>query len=214
MRDFFSRVVTLDLAGREDVFANTGLKYYGHLSLGPGAYLVRVLARNAITGITGAAAVELEVPTFGDGQPALLPPFFLEEPGSWFLVREQPGDQYARSTVYPFTVNGEPYVPSAVPLLPATDDPDGAELCLVGYNLGRGELTLEATVMDQEGETVPGGALSVRERTVTGIPGLDKLVAAFRPTGLKPGDYTLRVAVTDEATQATSASSIPLKVLN
>ncbi len=214
MRDFFSRVVTLDLAGREDAFANTGLKYYGHLNLAPGAYLVRVLARNAVTGSTGAATVELDVPPFADGRPALLPPFFLEEPGSWFLVREQPGDQYAKTTVYPFTVNGEPYVPSAVPLLPLSGDSDGAELCLVGYNLGTGELTLQATLTGPEGETVTGGALRLRERTVTGIPGLDKLVAAFEPTGLEPGDYTLRVAVTDQANQATSANSIPLKVLN
>ena len=216
MRDFFSRVVTLDLTGREDAFANTGLKYYGHLNLGPGVYLVRVLARNAVTGSTGVATVELDVPAFDDGRPALLPPFFLEEPGSWFLVREQPGDQYARTTVYPFTVNGEPYVPSAVPLLPLSADSNGengAELCLVGYNLAPGELTLQAALIDAEGETVAGGALSLRERTVTGIPGLDKLVAAFQPTGLEPGDYTLRVAVTDQANRATS-NTIPLKVLN
>lgn len=213
MRDFFSQVVTLDLAGRLDAFANTGLKYYGHLNLGPGKYLVRVLARNAVTGRTGVATVELDVPAFADGRPVLLPPFFLEEPGSWFLVREQPGDRYARTTVYPFTVNGEPYVPSAVPLLPLSGNSAGAELCLVGYNLGAGELTLQATLTDAAGVTVAGGALGLRERTVTGIPGLDKLVAAFRPTGLEPGDYTLRVAVTDQANQATS-NSIPLKVLN
>ena len=214
MRDFFSRVVTLDLAGREDTFANTGLKYYGHLNLGPGAYLVRVLVRNAVSGRTGVATVELEVPRYTDGQPALLPPFFLEEPGSWFLVREQAGDQYARTTIYPFTVNGEPYVPSAVPLLPLTDDAEGAELCLVGYNLGSGDLTLQATVTNREGEAMAGGTLSLRERTVTGIAGLDKLIAAFQPTGLEPGDYTLSVAVVDQATQAISANSIPVKVLN
>ncbi len=214
MRDFFSRVVTLDLAGREDTFANTGLKYYGHLNLGPGAYLVRVLVRNAVSGRTGVATVELEVPMYTNGQPVLLPPFFLEEPGSWFLVREQAGDQYARTTVYPFTVNGEPYVPSAVPLLPLTDDPEGAALCLVGYNLGSGDLTLQATVTNLEGEAMAGGRLSLRERTVTGIAGLDKLIAAFQPTGLEPGDYTLSVAVVNQATQARSANSIPVKVLN
>ncbi len=214
MRDFFSRVVTLDLAGREDAFGNTGLKYYGHMNLGPGAHLIRVLARNALTGNTGAATVNLEVPAFTKGQPELLPPFFLEPPGSWFLVREQPGDEYARTTIYPFTVNGEPYVPSALPLLALTAAETTAELCLVGYNLGAGELTLEATLTDLEGTAVPGGALHLRERTVTGVAGLDKLVADFRPTGLEPGDYTLSVAVTDQATSTRSASSIPLKVLN
>ena len=214
MRDFFSRVVTLDLAGREDAFANTGLKYYGHLNLAPGDYLVRVLARNAVTGATGAATVDLEVPAFSEGRPALLPPFFLEEPGSWFLVREQPGDRYAKTTVYPFTVNGEPYVPSALALVALNGESEGASICLVGYNLGSGDLTLEATVTDPNGEAVVGGALSLLERTVTGIPGLDKLVAAFDPTDLQAGDYTLEVSVTDPATRSRSSNSIPLKILN
>lgn len=214
MRDFFSRVVTLDLTGREDAFANTGLKYYGHLELLPGDHLVRVLVRNSATGNTGVEAVELHVPSFGSGEPTLLPPFFHEEAGSWFLVREQPADQYAKTTVYPFTVNGEPYVPSVVPLVRSGRTGTGAEICLVGYNLGQGDLDLEATVTTSAGERVEGGELSLRERTVTGIPGLDKLVAAFDPTDLPNGDYTLEVAVIEAATQARSANSIPLRVLN
>ena len=214
MRDFFSRVVTLDLTGREDAFANTGLKYYGHLELRPGDHLVRVLVRNSVTGSTGVETVELHVPTFGAGEPTLLPPFFHEEPGSWFLVREQPADQYAKTTVYPFTVNGEPYVPSAAPLLQSGREGESAEICLVGYNLGTGNLALEASVIDPNGEPVEGGTLSLRERTVTGIPGLDKLVAAFDPTDLPAGYYTLTVAVTDRATRTRPVNSIPLRVLN
>ena len=213
MRDFFSRVVTLDLTGRQDTFANTGLKYYGSLDLAPGDYLLRVLARNAITGATGVETLALHVPPFESGEPTLLPPFFHEEPGSWFLVREQPADQYAKTTVYPFTVNGQPYVPSAVPLL-AGGVASEAEICLVGYNLGEGDLSLQGTVLDADGERMAGGALSLRERTVTGIPGLDKLVAAFDPVDLPAGDYTLRVTVTDPATQARPFNSIPLRVLN
>ena len=214
MRDFFSRVVTLDLTGREDAFANTGLKYYGHLELLPGDHLVRVLVRNSATGSTGVEAVELHVPSFGAGEPTLLPPFFHEEAGSWFLVREQPADQYAKTTVYPFTVNGEPYVPSVVPLVRSDRTGTGAEICLVGYNLGQGDLDLEATVTTTDGEQVEGGELLLRERTVTGIPGLDKLVAAFNPADLPNGDYTLEVAVIEAATNARSANSIPLRVLN
>ncbi len=214
MRDFFSRVVTLDLSGREDAFGNTGLKYYGHLELGPGSYLLRVLVRNGLTGATGVETAEIRVPAFDAGEPLLLPPFFHEEAGSWFLVREQPADRYAKTTVYPFTVNGEPYVPSAVALVRAGADGAGAEICLVGYNLGRGDLALEASLIDARGDPVDGGSLRLRERTVTGIPGLDKLVAAFDPADLPAGDYTLTVAVTDPATRLRPANSIPIKVLN
>ena len=214
MRDFFSRVVTLDLSGREDAFGNTGLKYYGHLELGPGSYLLRVLVRNGLTGATGVETAEIRVPAFDAGEPLLLPPFFHEEAGSWFLVREQPADRYAKTTVYPFTVNGEPYVPSAVAQVRAGANGAGAEICLVGYNLSRGDLDLEASLIDARGDPVDGGSLRLRERTVTGIPGLDKLVAAFDPADLPAGDYTLTVAVTDPATRLRPANSIPIKVLN
>ena len=214
MRDFFSRVVNLDLTGRQDTFANTGLKYYGSLELEPGDYLLRVLARNAVTGATGVETLPLHVPAFESGEPTLLPPFFHEEPGAWFLVREQPADKYAKTTVYPFTVNGQPYVPSAVPLLTEGGAGSEAEICLVGYNLAEGDLSLQATVLDADGERMEGGALSLRERTVTGIPGLDKLVAAFDPVDLPAGDYTLRVTVTDPTTRARPFNSIPLRVLN
>ena len=214
MRDFFSRVVNLDLTGRQDTFANTGLKYYGSLELEPGDYLLRVLARNAVTGATGVETLTLHVPAFESGEPTLLPPFFHEEPGAWFLVREQPADKYAKTTVYPFTVNGQPYVPSAVPLLTESGAGSEAEICLVGYNLAEGDLSLQAMVLDADGERMEGGALSLRERTVTGIPGLDKLVAAFDPVDLPAGDYTLRVTVTDPATRARPFNSIPLRVLN
>ena len=157
MRDFFSRVVTLNLAGREDAFANTGLKYYGHLELDPGAYLVRVLVRNSVTGNTGVETVELRVPAFATGEPTLLPPFFEQESGSWFLVREQPADQYAKTTVYPFTVNGEPYVPAAAPRVQGGRDAGGVEICLVGYNLAQGDLALQASVTDPNGTPVEGG---------------------------------------------------------
>ena len=110
-------------------------------------------------------------------------------------------------------MNGQPYVPSAVPLF-AEGGSSESEICLVGYNLGEGDLALHSTVLDADGERMAGGALSLRERTVTGIPGLDKLVAAFDPVDLPAGDYTLRVTVTDPATQARPFNSIPLRVLN
>ncbi len=213
MRDFFSRVVTLDLTGREDEFANTGLKYYGSLELHPGEHLVRVLVRNSATGSTGVETARIDVPTFGGGEPTLLPPFFHEAPGTWFLVREQSVERRAGTTVYPFTVNGEPYVPSAVPLVRGARNADGAQVSLVGYNLGPGDLSLDAALTASDGRPVEGGKLALRERTVTGIPGLDKLVAEFDPVDLPAGDYTLEVAVVEAATNARSKNSISLRVL-
>ena len=211
MQDFFTRLVTLDLSRSREALAATGLKYYGHLNLGSGEYLIRVLVRNALTGTTAVRTVRVSVPEYAKQEPMLLPPFFLEEPGSWFLVREKQAEGGELATmVYPFTVNGDPYVPAALPRL----DGDGeAELCLVAYNLGKGRLEVSGRVETADGTPVTGGELQLRERTVTGIEGLDKLTATFRTAGLAKGDYTLRVSIKDSGSDGEETAFIPFRVL-
>lgn len=212
MRDFFTQMVSMDLAaaGVRRSMAASGLKFYGHLELDPGRYLIRVLVRNAASGRTGVETVPLDIPPYEGRRTVLLPPFFVEEPGTWFLVREKQATQDARGVVYPFTVNGEPYVPAARPALHAGEE---ANLCLVAYNLGRSP-AVRGQVLGEAGERVEGGAFDLVERTVTGIDGFDKLLARFRPQGLGPGRYTLQVAVEDPASGESEVSSIPFSVLN
>ena len=208
MKDFFTQLVTLDIKSRRTAFARSGVKYYGSVELAPGNYLVRVLARNAITGRAGVRNIPLEIPEYQTAATDLLPPFFLEAPGSWFLVREQvaASDQ---AVPYPFTVNGEPYVPSAVPTLGPADQ---ADLCLVAYNFGEGRLVIDSRVLDAQGAPVSGGEFVVKERTITGVRGLDKLVASFTPTGLAGGDYTLEVSISDPRSSVLEQSRIPIRV--
>jgi hypothetical protein len=171
---------------------------------------VRVLVRNGETGRTGVQTIPVEVPTYAQSDPVLLPPFFMEDRQKWLLVREQEGDAgLQQSVVYPFTVQGEPYVPAARPLL-RREKP--ARLCLVAYNLGKGDLAVKGQVLLADGQTSPTGRLSKAERTATGIQGLDKLVATFDPEGLNAGHYVLRVAVTDPATGRKEESSLPFQV--
>ncbi len=210
MRDFFTQMVTLDLSRGRTALARTGLKYYGHLDLAPGDYLLRVLVRNAQTGRTGSESVRLAIPEFGLARPFVLPPFFLEADREWLLVRER--DQaYQRTVIYPFTVNGDPYIPAAVPSL---RNGDRAQLCLVAYNLGEGIVEVSGRVLAEDGEPVEGGQLALVERTVTGITGLDKLLATFSPRGLDAGRYTLQVDVMEAATGSTETNSINFTVYN
>ncbi len=210
MRDFFTQMVTLDLSRGRTALARTGLKYYGHMDLAPGDYLLRVLVRNSKTGRTGSESLRLSIPQFGLARPFVLPPFFLEGGREWLLVRER--DQaYQRTVVYPFTINGDPYIPAAVPSLRG-DDP--ARLCLVAYNLGDGIVEVNARVLAENGEPVEGGRLALVERTVTGIAGLDKLLATFSPQGLGAGRYTLLVDVLEPATGSTETNSIDFTVYN
>ncbi|HEX9944324.1 MAG TPA: VWA domain-containing protein [Thermoanaerobaculia bacterium] len=213
MRDFFNQRVALDLGkgrGRESMLEG-GIKYYGHFELEPGQYQVRVLVRNADTGRTGVQTVPMEVPAYAQAEPALLPPFFMEDRQRWLLVREQEGGQQG-SVIYPFTVDGVPYVPAARPVL---NREKPARLCLVAYNLGKGELAVQGRVLAADGKAFPAGnKLSQVERKATGIKGLDKLVATFDPAGLNAGDYVLQVAVTDPATGHKETNSLPFHVLH
>jgi VWFA-related protein len=212
MADFFTRRIGLDVKKGRAALLATGVKYYGHLDLPPGEYQVRVLVRNSDSGRTGVRAAALAVPAYQKLEPVLLPPLFIEGRRSWVLVRERPKAGAAGdSVVYPFTVKGEPYVPAARPALGGADK---ARFCLVGYNLGKGDLALEAHVTTADGSRLAGGHLSLVERTPTGITGQDELVATFEPTGLRAGDYVLRVALTDRATGQKEVNSLPFQVVN
>jgi VWFA-related protein len=213
MRSFFNRRLALDLSkgkGRQ-AMEEGGVKYYGHFDLEPGTYQIRVLVRNAVTGRTGVQSVAVTVPAYAEAQPILLPPFFIEDRQKWLLVREQTGGDLKGSVVYPFTVSGEPYVPAARPVLSGEKT---ARLCLVAYNLGKGDLAVQGEVVAADGKSSPRGKLSGVERTATGIQGLDKLVATFDPAGLSAGNYVLRVAVTDPATGHKQTNSLPFEVIH
>ncbi|MGH9362822.1 MAG: VWA domain-containing protein [Thermoanaerobaculia bacterium] len=208
MRDFFTQMVGLDVGKNRQALNRTGIKYYGHLELAPGDYRVRVLVRNGRSGRTAVKSIPLTVPPYDSKQAIALPPFFLEQPGRWLLVREQSREE---SVVYPFTVNGDPYIPAVKPALRGGDD---SRFCLVAYNLPAGELELEGKVLDAAGREVAGGRLQLVERTVTGISRLDKLLATFKPGGLEAGQYKLQVAIRQPGNSPLSTSSIPFSVVN
>lgn len=211
MRDFFTQLVSLNLSpeGRE-AMTQTGLKYYGHLTLEPGDYLVRVLVRNTATGRTGVESLRVSVPDYAAASPQLLPPFFLEPPGRWFLVKEQQNAQ-RDTVVYPFTVNGSPYIPAARPVIEPGED---NQLVLVAYNLPEGDVEIQGTVISPDGSEVSAGRLALVERTVTGIGGLDKLLARFQVNDLASGTYTLKVALEQPETGIAQINSIPFSIPN
>jgi VWFA-related protein len=210
MRDFFSEVLTLEIGKGRQGLEEGGIKYYGHFDLAPGDYRVRVLVRNADTGRTVVSMAPVQVPAYTAADPVLLPPFFMEEQRSWVLVRESSEVNGRQSVVYPFTINGEPYVPSAKPVLHPADQ---ARLCLVAYNLGSGNVAVNMQVTGSDGKAMLGGRIDLVERTATGIAGVDKLLATFEPTGLAAGEYVLQVAVKDPVTGNEEMSSLPFEVV-
>jgi hypothetical protein len=192
VQDFFTQTVGLDLAKVGDAVRSTGIKVFGDLELAPGTYSLRVLARNGQTGAAGMRVSSLEVPTFAQASPVLLPPFFPEPAGRWLVVREAKVQE--GKVPYPFMARKEPYVPASRPVLL----PDQAvPLSLVGYGLGNGRLKAEATVMTAEGKEVAGGMIGVLGRESEGAEGPVRLDATFQPPELQPGEYLLMVTVTN-----------------
>jgi VWFA-related protein len=206
IQDFLYQSLGFDLAKAGAGLRQGGLKFVGHLDLPPGEYSVRTLVRNGASGAFSLRVLPLAVPAFGKG-PALLPPLFPDAAANrWVTVREAP--RGGAQPDYPFMARQQPYVPASRPALAA-----GAEvpLALVGYDLGPGDLKVAARVLAADGKEVGTGGVRVLQREATAAGGPDRLLAAFRPPALPPGEYTLSVTLTGGA-GAASATSAPFVV--
>jgi VWFA-related protein len=192
--DFVTQTLGLDLAKVEPVLRQSGLKFFGHLDLFPGTYSLRVLVRNGSTGAYGLRVASLVVPDPVEAEPVLLPPFFPEAPGKWLMAREVvPAGE--KTPPYPFMVKNQPFIPASKPVLPLGEP---AAVSLMGYNLAPGNVEVRSEVLSIDGREIGSGELQVLEREAGSIGGgTDRLKGTFRPPALEPGEYLLRVTLTD-----------------
>jgi hypothetical protein len=72
-------------------------------------------------------------------------------------------------------------------------------MALVGYGLGAGDLKASAQVLDADGKEVAPGQVRVLQREAASAGGPDRLIAAFRPPKLPPGEYVLKVTLSGAA---------------
>jgi VWFA-related protein len=205
VQDFFAKTLGLDLAKVEPALRESGLKFYGDLSLAPGSYSLRVLVRNGATGALNAKVVPLEVPAFAQASTVLLPPFFPEKPGRWLLVREN--NEAPKGVTYPFQEKSGPFIPAALPVLHAGED---ARIALVGYHLRPGVLKADSQILTADGQEAGAGDIKVVDREA-GAPGsadaADRLEATFRTPDLQPGEYLLLVTLTDATGRAETTTA-------
>ncbi len=193
VHDFLSQTVGLDLSRTGPVLRQGGVKFFGHLDLLPGDYSLRVLVRNAATGVSGLRVVPLRVPAFAQGEPALLPPLFPHSADRWLVVEEEPRGEGKRPD-YPFLLRNQPFIPASRPVLTPGKE---ARLVVAGANLGSGPWKPEARILTLDGQEVPGGSLELVEpRNDHGNDRGERAVAFFRPpASLKPGEYVLRITL-------------------
>ncbi len=197
VHDFLTQTVGLDLARTGTVLRQGGVKFFGHLDLLPGDYSLRVLVRNAATGVSGLRVVPLRVPAFAQGEAALLPPLFPQSPDHWLVVEEEARSEGGKPD-YPFLLRNQAFVPASRPALTPGQE---ARLLISGANLGERPWKLEARILTLGGVEIPGGSLSLMDAGLMDA-GLmarakpDRVVATFRPpAGLEPGEYVLRLTL-------------------
>src|SRR3954470_11539805 len=206
IQDFLYQQLGLDVAKAGAGLRQGGLKFVGHLDFPPGKYSLRTLVRNGASGAFSLRVLPLPVPAFAKG-PALLPPLFPDTAANrWVMVREAP--RGGPPADYPFMARQQPYVPASRPVIaPGAEVP----LALVGYDLGAGDLKATSRVLAADGKEAATGGVRVLQREAAAAGGPDRLLAAFRPPSLPPGEYTLSVTLTGAA-GAASATSAPFVV--
>jgi hypothetical protein len=202
VQDYFARSLGLDLGKVGPALRHSGLKMFGDLDLPAGSYSLRVLVRNGATGATSLRVVALEVPSFAEAGPVLLPPFFPEPRDRWLLVRENAAPP--QGVDYPFMDRQSPFIPAAHPDLRPGEE---ARLSLVGWHLPPGDLRAEAQILTAQGTQAAIAELRVLDRHAGQAGAPDRIVAGFRPPRLAPGEYHLLVTLTGPAgaTQASAA---------
>lgn len=208
MKDFFSQRLGFEVTDRQSPLARNGFKFYGQMLLPQGEYLLRVLVRELGSGRSGVRTARLTVPDFASRDMQVFPVFY-DEPRTWLLAREKPPEG-ATSVVYPFVLDGEPFVPA---VRPAMRPGESAGVVFIAYNLPAAQPDVGSAVRNAAGDVVARNVLRRIERTVSGIQGVEKLRARFAPDDLEPGEHSLHLEVTDPATGRASSHSLPFVVI-
>lgn len=203
IRDFFTQLLSLDVAKVGDALRRSGFKFWGHLELPPGSYSLRVVVRNGATGASAVRVASVEVPEGSES--LLLPPFVPEPQGKWLLGREPmpEGKEYP----YPFLLDADAIIPAAVPRLTANSQ---ERIALAGYGLGGAELGARAELRAADGSTVDGVELRLEGRAAGGA--FERLSATLALGAVPAGAYDLVVSVRDEESGEVRTSTLPVTV--
>jgi len=206
VQDFFNQILGLDLEKTGPALQQTGIKFWNQFELPPGSYVARVLVRNADTGTSGVSVFPFRVPDASQQESILLPPMFPEPAGKWLIVRGQRASESDHD--YPFTIQGEPFIPAVKPALEAGQS---ATVILAGYGLGS-SVQIAGELQTLDGDPVEGVALTVGERRPAADPTMAQWAATLGLGALETGDYVLKVTATKPETGESFSSTITVSV--
>jgi len=213
LSDYLTQEMTLDLSKTRSAVEAAGIKFYGTLYLPQGDYTLRSLVRNASTGRSGVQTATLRIPAMPGGPAVVLPPVFQESGGKWVMAKGTPrADAPPRAPDYPFAIGGESFIPAALPLLT-----NGAEarVAVITYNFSGGAkpapLQVRSEIVSADGKPQAVDVKLARESSGE-RGGARKLLLTFKPEGLAPGRYALKVAVTDGSSKNSVESASAFEV--
>jgi VWFA-related protein len=205
LTDYLTHEITLDLKLARTKLETGGIKYYGTLFLPPGQYTLRTLVRNAFTGRSALSTAALTVATTPGGEPTVLPFFFQDPAAPWAMVKPNPRPNAAvASPEYPFAIGGDAFIPAALPVVASGS---AAQVAVMTYNFtpGSDPLQVVSEILGPDGKPRKADIQVVR-RSDRERAGARTLLLSFKPDGLEPGRYALRVRVTDRAQKTAEAS--------
>ncbi|MEA2337331.1 MAG: hypothetical protein QOE82_1338 [Thermoanaerobaculia bacterium] len=197
VRDRSYQRLTIDSAR---MAGHNGIKYFPTLTLPPGKYALKTLVRVAGTERKGFSRTDIDVPANGDV--AVLPPMFLDDPSTWVVVRGASRDE---SAPYPFHINGEPFMPSANA---EVTNGHARRVALFVFNVEPDELSWESAVTDAQGahNGAPAEVQRLRGQDVM------KLLFDYAPAGLQAGPASFDITVHKKGSSDARKSSVPLVV--
>jgi len=216
LTDYLTQKLELPLDKLKARLETSGIKFYGTLFLSPGNYTVRVLARETLTGRAGLLSSNLVVPAVPGGDPLVLPPFFHDAagPNSWIMVKanQRPNSLVTGEVEYPFAIQGDSFIPAAKPVLQAGAP---AQVAVMTFNLGAADkpepLQLMTEVLGSDGKPRKVDVQVVR-RSDKERDGARAFLVSFKPDGLEPGPYLLKVRASDRLSRRTAEASSPFEV--
>ncbi len=119
------------------------------------------------------------------------------------MAREQRGEEETLPPD-PFLSGGAPFLPAVRPVLAAGAE---APVTVLVSNLAAEQAQVRAKVLDAAGREVAGGKLRIAAWRRGAAGALGRMEGSFATAGLPPGEYVLRVTVTDPASGAAQSST-------
>lgn len=215
LADYLSQQMTLDLARVKPQLEGGGVKFYGALFLPEGDYTIRSLVRSDSSGRSAVNTTRVRVPAIPGGQAVVLPPFFPDRSGKWLMVRAAARADAPAKAEYPFAVEGEPFIPAALPVVTARADGLPVQVTVMTFNFaGTGKpepLQVIPEIVGADGKPRPV-EVQVVKRVDAERAGGRALMLAFKPDGLPPGRYALKVRVSDRISRKSSEAMSDFEV--